>query len=98
MNTYLLKVNSVQLSSAKHICPNSWLLIATLIFSACYYSAPNSFFFIRRTFFRFTILPLFQHFALNLFDSFRLVSLFSHSAKSEFEHQLPSKAIQNKQS
>ena len=26
MNIYLLKVNSVHLSSAKHICPNSWLL------------------------------------------------------------------------
>ena len=28
----------------------------------------------------------------------RLVSLFSHSAKSEIEHQLLSKAIQNEQS
>ena len=26
MNIYLLKVNSVHLSSAKHLCPNSWLL------------------------------------------------------------------------
>ena len=44
------------------------------------------------------ILPLFQHFAWNLFDLSRLVSLFSHSAKSDFEHQLLSKAIQNEQS
>ena len=44
------------------------------------------------------ILPPFQHFAWNLFDFSRLVSLFSHSAKSDFEHQLLSKAIQNKQS
>ena len=44
------------------------------------------------------ILPLFQDFAWNLFDFSRLVSLFSHSAKSEFEHQLLSKAIQNEQS
>ena len=33
-----------------------------------------------------------------IFDFSRLVSLFSHSAKSEFEHQLLSKAIQNEQS
>ena len=26
MNIYLFKVNSVHLSIAKHICPNSWLL------------------------------------------------------------------------
>ena len=32
------------------------------------------------------------------FDFSRLVSLFSHSAKSEFEHQLLSKTIQNEQS
>ena len=75
-----------------------WLwLIAALIFSADYYSAPI-FFLLRRTFFRFTILPLFQHFAWNLFDFSRLVSLFCHSAKSEFEHQLLTKAIQNEQS
>ena len=41
------------------------------------------------------ILPLFQHFAWNLFDISRLVSLFFHSAKSDCEHQLLSKAIQN---
>ena len=74
---------------------NYFCLIAALIFSAGYYSAPI---FFRRTFFRFTILPLFQHFAWNLFDFSRLVSLFSHSAKSQFEHQLLSKAIQNEQS
>ena len=56
------------------------------------------FFLLRRTFFRFTILPLFQHFAWNLFDFSKLVSLFSISAKSEFEHQLLSKAIQKEQS
>ena len=44
------------------------------------------------------ILPLFQHFARYLFDFSRLVSHFSHSAKSDFEHQLLSKAIQNEQS
>ena len=38
------------------------LLIAALIFSAGDYSAPI-FFLLRRTFFRFTILPLFRHFA-----------------------------------
>ena len=74
-------------------------LIAALIFSAGYYCARIFFFFLlRQTFFRFTILPLFRHFAWNLFDFSRLVSLFSHSAKSEFEHQLLSKAIQNEQS
>ena len=30
-----------------------------------------------------------------IFDFSRLVSLFSHSAKSDFEHQLLSKANQN---
>ena len=44
------------------------------------------------------ILPLFQHFARYLFDLSRLVSHFSHSAKSDFEHQLLSKAIQNEHS
>ena len=44
------------------------------------------------------ILPLFQHFGWNLFDFSRLVFVFSHSAKSDFEHQLLSKAIQNEQS
>ena len=71
-------------------------LIAALIFSAGYYSAPIFFYFVEL--FRFTFLPLFQHFAWNLFDFSRLVSLFSHSVKSEFEHQLLSKAIQNEQS
>ena len=32
MNIYLLKVNSVHLSSAKHICPNSWLLVLSFWF------------------------------------------------------------------
>ena len=44
------------------------------------------------------ILPLFQHFAWNLFYFSKLVSLFSHSAKSDVEHQLLSEAIQNEQS
>ena len=44
------------------------------------------------------ILPLFQHFAWNLFYFSRLVPLFSHSAKSDFEQQLLSKAVQNGQS
>ena len=74
------------------------LLIAALIFSAGYYSAPI-FFLLRRIkkFSLYLILPPFQHFAWNLFDFSRLVSLFSHSAKSDFEHQLLSKAIQNEQ-
>ena len=74
-------------------------LIAALIFSAGYYSAPI-FFLLRRIkkFSLYLILPPFQHFAWNLFDFSRLVSLFSHSAKSNFEHQLLSKAIQDEQS
>ena len=57
------------------------------------------FYFVEYKMFRFNlILPLFQHFAWNLFDFSRLVSLFSHSAKSDLEHQLLSKAIQNEQS
>ena len=44
------------------------------------------------------ILPLFQHFTWNLFDFSRLVSFFSHYAKSDFEHELLSKAIQIEQS
>ena len=44
------------------------------------------------------ILPLFRHFAWNLFDFSRLVSLFSHSAQSPFKQQLLSKAIQNEES
>ena len=47
-------------------CPSSFfvlrLLIAALIFSAGYYCA-RIFFLLRQTFFRFTILPLFRHFA-----------------------------------
>ena len=71
-------------------------LIAALI-SAGYYSAPIFFYFVE-LFSLYHFLPLFRHFAWNLFDFSRLVSLFSHSAKSEFEHQLLSKAIQNEQS
>ena len=41
------------------------------------------------------ILPLFQHFAWNLLDFSKLVSLFSFSAKIYFEQQLLSKPIQN---
>ena len=43
------------------------------------------------------ILPLFQHYTWNLFDFSRLVSFFSHSAESDYEHQLLSKAIENEQ-
>ena len=58
------------------------------------------FFLLRRTknVLLYFILPLFQHFASKLYDFSRLVCLFSHSAKSDFEHQLISKAIQNEQS
>ena len=55
-------------------------------------------FFTLSNFFSLYHLSLFQHFAGNLFDLSRLVSLFSHSAKSEFEYQLLSKAIKNEQS
>ena len=52
-----------------------------------------------KNFFRFTSFCCFlKHFAWNLFDFSRLVYLFSHSAKSDFEHQLLSKSIQNDQS
>ena len=44
--------------------------------------------------FRFTSLGRFFNILRDLFDFSRLVSLFSHSAKSDFEHQLLSKAIQ----
>ena len=40
----------------------------------------------------------FSTFCVKSFDLSRLVSLFSHSGKSDFEHQLLSKAIQNEQS
>ena len=49
--------------------------------------------------FRFTsFCRLFNILGEIFFDFSRLVSLFSHSAKSEFEHQLLSKAIQIEQS
>ena len=37
----------------------------------------------------------FSTFCVKSFDFSRLVSLLSHSAKSDFEHQLLGKAIQN---
>ena len=77
---------------------SSFLFSQRKFFELYVRTCPAMFFLLRRTFFRFTILPLFQHFAWNLFDFCRLVSLFSHSAKSDFEHQLLSKAIQNEQS
>ena len=43
------------------------------------------------------ILPPFRHLR-EIFDFSRLVSLFSHSAKSVFRQQLLSKAIQNERS
>ena len=52
------------------------------------------FFLHRRTFFAL----LFCRFFSILHKISRLVSLFSHFAKSEFKHQLLSKAIQNEQS
>ena len=61
-------------------------------------TCPGMFFLLRRTFFRFTILPLFRHIAWSPCDCSRLVLLFSRSALSEFEHQLLSKAIKNEQS
>ena len=74
-----------------------YLLIAALIFSAGYYSAPI-FFLLRRTFFALPFCRFFDILHEIFFDFSRLVSLFSHSAKSDFEHQLLSKAIQNEQS
>ena len=35
MNIYLLKVISVRLSSAKNICPNSWLLESRVFDCEC---------------------------------------------------------------
>ena len=78
-------------------------LIAALIFSAGYYSAPI--FFLLRRIKKCFALPhfaAFSGFCVKSFHDFsdfsRLVPLFSHSAKSDFEHQLLSKAIQNEQS
>ena len=48
--------------------------------------------------FRFTSFCRLFNILREIFDFSRLVSLFSHSAKSDFEHQLLSKAIQNEQS
>ena len=47
--------------------------------------------------FRFTSFCRFFNILRETFDFSRLVSIFSHSAKSDFEHQLLSKAIQNDQ-
>ena len=46
--------------------------------------------------FRFTSFCRFFNILRDIFS--RLVSLFSHSAKNDFEHQLLSKAIQNEES
>ena len=48
--------------------------------------------------FRFTSFCRFFSILHVIFDFSRLVSFFSHSAKSDFEHQLLSKAIQNEKS
>ena len=48
--------------------------------------------------FRFTSFCRFFIILREIFDFSRLVSLFSHSAESDFEHQLLSKVIQNEQS
>ena len=84
------------------IIPHFWegkrvCSIAALIFSAGYYSAPN-FFFTSSNFFSLYHFAAFSAFCVKSFDFSRLVSLFSHSAKSVFKHQLLSKAIQNEQS
>ena len=55
-------------------------------------------FFTSSNFFSLYHFAAFSTFCVKYFDFSRLVSLFSHSAKSEFEHQLLSKAIQNEQS
>ena len=74
-------------------------LIAALIFSAGYYSAPILFFFTSSNFFfALPILPLFRHLAWNLFNFSRLASLFCLSAQSPFKQLLPSKAILNEES
>ena len=73
--------------------------MAALIFSTGYYSAP--FFFTssnKKKRFALPNFAAFSTFCVNFFDFSRLVSLFSHSAKSDFEYQLLSKAIQNEQS
>ena len=72
-----------------------YLLIAALIFSAGYYSAPILYF---ELFFALPFCRFFDILHEIFFDFSRLVSLFSHSAKSDFEHQLLSKAFQNEQS
>ena len=48
--------------------------------------------------FRFTLFCRFFNILPEISDFSRLVSLFSHPAKSDFEHELLSKAIQNEQS
>ena len=45
--------------------------------------------------FRFTSFCRFFNILREIFDFSRLVSLSSHSAKSDFEHQLLGKAVQN---
>ena len=45
--------------------------------------------------FRCTHFAAFSTFSREIFDFFRLVLLFSHSAQSPFKQQLLSKAIQN---
>ena len=69
-------------------------LMAALI-SAGYYCAPIFFYFVEL--FSLYHFAAFSAFCVKTFDFCRLVSFFSHSAKSEFEHQLLSKAIQNEQ-
>ena len=61
-------------------------------------TCPAMFFYFVELFFALPILPLFQHFAWNLFDFSRLVSLFCHSAESPFKQQLLGKAMQNEES
>ena len=56
------------------------------------------FFFTSSNFFSLYHFAAYSAFCVKSFFFSRLVSLFSHSAKSEFEHQLLSKAIQIEQS
>ena len=77
---------------------SSFLFSQWKFFELCVRTCPVMFFYFFCYVSLYLILPLFQHFAWYLFDFSRLVSLFSHSAKSDFEHQLLSRAIQNEQS
>ena len=86
------KVSSIQ----KLVVDLSILLIAALIFSAGYYSAPI--FYFVELFFALPFCRLFDILREIFLDFSRLFSLFSHSAQCAFKQQLLSKAIQNEES